>query len=398
MSGRPPLPDPARSRWRRFLLRFSHQQGLPLREGNAVDLLLGGSDILEATRTLLRGARSSLRFEMYIWKPDLVGREIADLLVEALGRGVKVHGIVDHLGSLGARPLVDRVRAAGGDLRFFHPVGLWRPLRVWNRRNHRKVVVADACEAVVGSGNWGEEYDLRHTPDAYLDLGLRLRGPSVADLDEDFRRVWRRTGGEDPGPAPRCEDPPGWACPACEGATVQVVTSLGRFGVRAIRRHTEFLVRQARGRLWIANAYFIPTLRLRRLLARAARRGVDLRLLLPGVSDNALALAASREGYGALLRAGARILERDRRFLHAKAALVGADLALVGSANLDSRSFRHNLELNLLVHHPDLARQLEAAFEAQVPESRGVTLAAWEARSPWTRLWQRAAYALRWWL
>ena len=76
----------------------------------------------------------------------------------------------------------------------------------------------------------------------------------------------------------------------------------------------------------------------------------------------------------------------------------GREHALVGSANLDSRSFRHNLELNLLVQHPDLARKLEAAFEAQVPESRVVTPAAWEARSAWTRLWQRAAYALRWWL
>jgi phosphatidylserine/phosphatidylglycerophosphate/cardiolipin synthase-like enzyme len=398
VSRRPALPDPARAAWRRFLLRFSHQQGLPVRDGNRVALLLGGTGLLDATRHLIRTARASLRFEIYIWKPDAVGRELAELLVEALERGVSVHGIVDHLGSLGASTVMDRVRAAGGNLRLFHPVGLWRPLRVWNRRNHRKVVVADGLDAVVGSGNWAEAYDLRHTEQAYLDLGLRVRGPSVADLDEDFRRVWQRTGGMDPGPAAGAEPAPPWPGPACEGATVQVVTSLGRFGVRAIRRHTEFLVRQAKGRLWIANAYFIPTLRLRRLLARAARRGVDLRLLLPGVSDNPLALAASRAGYGPLLRAGARILERDRRFLHAKAALLGEDLALVGSANLDSRSFRHNLELNLLVQHRDLALKLEEAFSAQVPESRVVTLAAWEARSWWTRLWQRAAYALRWWL
>ncbi len=398
MSRRAALPDPARGAWRRFLLRFSHHHGLPVREGNAVDLLLGGSELIDATRDLIRGARSSLRFEMYIWEADGVGEGLADLLVEALGRGVAVHGVVDHLGSLGAAALVARVQAAGGRIRYFHPVGLLRPFRTWNRRNHRKAVVADGAEAVIGSANWGEAYDLRRTPEAYLDLGLRLRGPSVADLDEDFRRVWRRCGGPDPGPSPGGTDPLPWPCPPFQGATVQVVTSLGRFGVRAIRRHTEFLVRQAQGRLWIANAYFIPTLRLRRLLSRAARRGVDLRLLLPGVSDNRLALAASRAGYGALLKAGARILERDRRFLHAKAALVGRDLALVGSANLDSRSFRHNLELNLLVQHPELAKRLEAAFEAQVPESRAVALADWKARPWWTRLWQRAAYALRWWL
>jgi cardiolipin synthase len=369
-----------------------------MRGGNDVSLLHGGAGILDATRVLIQGAQRSLRFEMYIWQPDAVGREIADLLVQALGRGVRVHGIVDHLGSLGAMPVIDRVRKAGGEIRLFHPVGLWRPLRIWNRRNHRKVVMADGVEAVVGSGNWGEEYDLRRTEAAYLDLGVRLRGPSLQDLDADFRRVWGRTG---PGALPPQEA--AGSAPAREGtwfsgATVQVVTSLQRFGSRAIRRHMELLVRQAQGRLWIANAYFIPTAGLRMLLARAARRGVDLRLLLPGVSDNPVALAASRAGYGVLLRAGATILEREVRFLHAKAALLGDDTALIGSANLDSRSFRHNLELNLLIQHEGFARELEGAFLQQLPDSRVIGLGDWEARPWWVRCWQLAAYSLRWWL
>lgn len=371
---------------------------MALREGNEVALLRGGGDILDATRALIRGARKSLRFEMYIWKPDAVGREIASLLKEASGRGVAVHGVVDHLGSLDAGSLIDQVRQAGGEIRLFHPVGLWRPLSVWNRRNHRKLVVADGIEAVVGSANWGEEYDLRLTEAAYLDMGVALRGPSVRDLDDDFQKVWRRTGA---GPGQAFEEMPGqpfWPGTWFHEARVQVVTSLQRFGTGAIRRHIELLVREARGRLWIANAYFIPTLRLRGLLGRAARRGVDLRLLLPGVSDNRLTLAASRAGYGTLLRAGAKILEREGRFLHAKAALLGHDLSLIGSANLDSRSFRHNLELNLLIQHEGLAQQLEQALLEQVPESRVVTLAQWRSRPWWVRLGQQAAYALRWWL
>jgi cardiolipin synthase len=160
----------------------------------------------------------------------------------------------------------------------------------------------------------------------------------------------------------------------------------------------ELLVRQAEGRLWIANAYFVPSARLLGLLARTARRGVDLRILLPGVSDNALTLAAGRGVFGTLLRSGARIFERGGRFLHAKAALLGWEHALVGSANLDSRSFRHNLELNLLVQHTRLAADLEQAFLEQMPDSPEVQLADWEARSLGARLWQHAAYLLRWWL
>jgi len=398
VSGGPAFPDPAGALWRRLQLRFAQQAGLPVREGNAVALLAGGTAILDATKALIRGARHSLRFEMYIWSPDAAGQEIADLLAAAAGRGVRVHGVVDHLGSLGAGHLIDRVRAAGGAIRHFHPVAPWRPLHIWNRRNHRKLVIADGQEAVAGSANWATEYDLRRTATAFLDLGLALRGPSVADLDEDFRRVWRRCGPDDLAAAPAQAPGALWLGPWHEDAVVQVVTSVQRFGARAIRRHVEFLVRQAKGRLWIANAYFVPSRRLLRLLARAARRGVDLRILLPGVSDNVLTLAAGRGVFGALLRAGARIFERGGRFLHAKAALLGSEHALVGSVNLDSRSFRHNLELNLLVQHAGFAAELEKAFLDQMPDSREVQLAAWEARSWPTRLGQHAAYALRWWL
>ena len=106
------LPGPDKAGWRRFLLSFSIQHGMALREGNDVALLRGGGDLLDATRALIRGARKSLRFEMYIWKPDAVGREIASLLEEASGRGVAVHGVVDHLGSLDAAALIRQVQQA----------------------------------------------------------------------------------------------------------------------------------------------------------------------------------------------------------------------------------------------------------------------------------------------
>lgn len=394
------IPDPVHNLRRRLLAKLGHRHGLPLREGNAALLLEGGGAWLEATGALIRGARASLDFEMYIWADDPVGRSIAGLLKEALGRGVRVRGLVDALGSFGSDELLEDLRGAGAELLRFHPVAPWRPLRVWNRRNHRKLLVADGVEAVTGSANWGQDYDGLGNASAYLDIGLGLRGPSVSDLAEDFEKLWRRCGGE-----PRRPSEPGVRSPEplqpgpwIEPVTVQVVTSLSRRGGRAIRRHLDLLIRQARHSLWIANAYFVPGPRLLRLLVRAARRGTDLRLLLPGPSDNRFVQAASRAVYAPLLKAGARISERRGRVLHAKAALVDEAWVVIGSANLDPRSFRHNLELNLALHHPALTAQVRRLFEALSAESDPVDAESW-ARRPWpARLWSWIAYRCRWWL
>lgn len=391
------LPHPFENLRRRLLARLGHRHGLPLREGNAVSLLEDGDAWLAATEALLRGARHHVAFEMYIWADDTVGRRVAALLKAALARGVRVRGVVDALGSHGARALVAEVEAAGAEIQWFHPVGLWRPLRIWNRRNHRKLLVVDGNEALVGSANWGEDYAPGGNAAAFIDLGLALRGPSVADLAEDMTRLWTRCGGsgEALGAAP---GGPRWAGPWLEGATIQVVTSLSRMGARAIARHLDLLVRHCRETLWIANAYFLPPRRMVRALARAARRGVDVRLLLPGETDQAFVQAASRHGYGPLLRAGVRTFERQARMLHAKATLVDDGWVVVGTANLDPRSFRHNLEVNLAVQQAALAARMKAVFLAQAGHSHEVELADWRRRNWITRAWGRLAHAFRWWL
>lgn len=393
------LPDSFEALRRRLLTRLGHRQGLPLREGNDVALLEGGEAWLAAVEALIRGARERLVFEMYIWADDPVGRRIQALLREALGRGVAVRGVVDALGSFGSEALLDELRTAGAELRLYHRAGLWlgRPLQVWNRRNHRKILVADGDEAVVGSANWSSDYDPQSQPEAYLDLGVALRGPSVADLGEDMDRLWRRCGGR-PAPPRRAVPGPRWPGPWTPGVTVQVVTSLSRVGTRAIHRHLHLLIRHCQHELWIANAYFLPGRGLTRALARAARRGVDLRILLPGRTDQPFVQAASRHGYGRFLRAGVRIFERRSRMLHVKAAVVDGVWAVIGTANLDSRSFRHNLELNLALHHPGLAARCREIFLLQAAHSHPVELEAWERRGWAARWWGRLAHAFRWWL
>lgn len=369
---------------------------MPLREGNQVGLLPGGDAILEATLTLIRRARRELRFEIYIWEDDATGREVQAALREALGRGVAILGLVDALGSWRAGRMVSELRAAGADLRWFHPVASWRP-RLWNRRNHRKLLIADGVELVLGSANWGMDYRPSGNREAFLDVGLALRGPSVADALEDFAAVWRRSEGSPP-PPPAVGGGPMWDGPWHGEAQVQLVSSAVSHPRMRLRRHFSLLLSQVRRELLIANAYFLPGPRILRRLRRLAARGRRVVLLLPGVTDQAFVQAASRHIYGQLLGGGVRILERAGTMLHAKAVLLDGEALLAGSANLDPRSFRHNLELNILVRQPALVAEARGHFEAQLAQARPCDPAAWAGRSWRARAWSWFAYRFRWWL
>lgn len=395
------LPDPIQALRRRVFLRAAHRHGLPLREGNALGLLPGGDAILDATLALIHGARSDLRFEMYIWADDAVGREMAEALKVALHRGVAVRGLVDAVGSWGAGRMVQELRDAGADLRWFHPVASWRP-KIWNRRNHRKLLLADGAEAVIGSANWGLDYRPSENPEAFLDVGLVLNGPSVADLVADFAAAWLRSEGEMP-PTPASglssgATPRLWDGLWREEALVQVVSSAAPGGRLALRRHFHLLLNQVREELLVANAYFIPGLRILKRLKHLARRDRRVVLLLPGASDQPFVQAASRHIYGQLLERGVRIFEREHAMLHAKAAILDGEALFTGSANLDPRSFHLNLELNLLARQPEIVAEAKARFEAQLPLSKEREAAAWPRRSLWARGWSWFAYQFRWWL
>ena len=390
-----PLPDPVQNLWHRLMMHFGHRLGLPLRDDTALSLLDSGSAILDATKALIRGARYSIYFEIYIWADDAVGREIAALLVDAKGRGVDVRGVVDDLGTWGSAALLSNVDKAGIPLLRFHPVAPWRRFRIMNRRNHRKLLISDEHEAIVGSANWGLDYDAQANPNAFLDEGVVLRGPIVKDLGEDFDKVWQRAGG-DTFHRPSGADVVIWRGPWIEPITVQLVSSAGHRGTGAIRQHLWLLISQVQKELLIANAYFVPGVRLSRLLCRAAKRGVAVQILVPGHSDNGFVQAAGRASYGKLLESGVRIFERQGRMLHSKAGVFDDGLALIGSGNLDPRSFRLNMELNLAIHHSGVAGELRRIFESYRTESVEIQAQAWAQRPWWRRAYERFAYQFRW--
>ncbi len=385
------------SLWRR-LLAFGNRHSLPVSEGNAVRILETGASILEASRQLIAEARHTLHFEIYIWNDDPTGREFLDALLAARARGVVIRGVVDQVGSWSAEAMMQEAWKAGMDVRFYNPIGLALPRKAWSRRNHRKLVIADGAAAVIGSANWADDYNCARKPDSYLDMGLEITGPVLADLNQDFAECWSRVDGPpfpDPtptgGPLALCRD--GWFL----DVPIQVLSSL-QPRHQPIRRHLLLVLRQVRHKAIMASAYFVPDPKVLRVLIRTARRGVSTDLILPGASDHPTVQAAGRATFERLLEAGVRIWERRDRMLHTKAAILDQEIVIIGSANLDALSFRRNLELNLVLRSQELAASLERLLLKDRVQSQPWDLAKWKAQPFWRHAWQRLIYALWPWL
>jgi len=388
---------PLQSLWRRILAHGA-RNCLPSSEGNAARLLDSGRAILEASRELIRGAERTLHFETYIWSDDRSGREMLELLKAARDRGVQIRGIVDHVGSWSSDSLLREARDGGMDVRAFHPISLRLPWRKWTRRNHRKLLIADGSRAIVSSANWGDDYNCAVNPRSYRDLGLELLGPILDDLSRDFAASWARVRGSALPGAPVSGPPE--ALPSGEwvaGIPIQMVSSLAR-RPQPMRRHLLMVLRQVRSSAIIASAYFVPDPQVLRTLARMARRGVQTDLLLPGTSDHPAIQEASRATFGRLLQTGVRIWERQGRMLHSKAAVLDREIVILGSANLDTLSFRRNLELNLVLRSRPLAEILETTLEHDRDQSLPWNLEHWNAIPAWRKGLQRMIYALWRWL
>jgi cardiolipin synthase A/B len=384
--------------WRQKLLLFAWRENAPLREGNNVALYADGGLLLEAWRDLIRNAERSLDIEMYLWSDDVIGRGYVDLVKEALARGVAVRIAYDAVGCWQASHHIQKLKAEGAHVHVFRPIAPWRLRGNPNHRNHRKLVIADDTVAIVGSANWSLDYDQCANPECFIDVGLGVTGPIVNDLALDFRNVWETEAKErlapplDPRPGLQ---PPGDVLP---NVPVQMVSGWQLGDQNAIRRLYGLLIRSARTEIALATPYFVLGRRLMRALCKAAEQGMPVTIVVPGEIDQIWVRAAARATYGRLLRAGARIFERPKRMIHAKVAVVDGEVAVVGTANLDPRSFLHNLELNLDVHHREVARRVAQFVREQKECSVEVHLAAHTQRPFLTKLWQRFAYELRYWM
>lgn len=368
-----------------------------LRRYNCVTPLRSGRAAFPAMLAAIRAAREKIHMEIYILRADKIGHEFQQAFIERAKAGVQVRLIYDGLGSFGLpAKYVGELREAGVETVVFHPVAPWRRRRGLNRRDHQKILIVDDEFGFTGGINIGDEYrPLEEGGGGWHDLHARLEGPAVFDLGRIFRRTWLACGGQ---PFPEPELPHPEPSRPLHRAAVEVISSV-RMRTRSRMRHAYLhAIRRAEESIDIMNAYFIPDRGLRRAFARAARRGVAVRVIVPSASDVAAVYYASRHLYARMMRYGVRIFEWPERMMHAKSGVIDGVWSTIGTYNLDRRSFLHNLEVGLIIIDRPLGGMLGSQFEEDLRTCREVLLEEWVRRSRWQKFLEWVFYQLRYWL
>jgi cardiolipin synthase len=379
--------------------------------GQELTLYTESPPLIEAMLADIRQAKSRVWLETYIFANDAAGRAVADALAERAQAGCDVRLLVDAWGSFSTpNALFDKLRAAGVKVHRFHAfleafyaVSF---LQVLNTRDHRKLLVIDERIAYFGGMNVVDQSGLESKADVrarrlpksagWRDVHVRMVGPQQAALAAMFDRLWNRVHHR-----PIGSREPNWPAKEIVAAPED---SIFFFDSRPLVRDRQPyriiapLLRQARHDITLSVAYFIPLGRVLRELLRARKRGVRVRVILPGKSDVKVVQWASRHMYEYLLKRGVRIYERKDRMLHSKAMVIDGRWSMVGSCNLDARSLRLNLEFLAVAHSKPLAEALLAICEDEIRQSERVTAGYVRRRSRWQRQLDRAAWNLRRWL
>jgi cardiolipin synthase len=372
---------------RRLLSRIDQA---PLLPGVSIEPFYRGEAALAAMLAAIGAASVEVLLQSYILRDDWTGERVARALIDAAQRGVVVRLLVDAFGSSATkRSYWAHLRRRGVNVRQINNLmpALW-----WGKtyRDHRKLLVVDRQLAFTGGMNLGDEYSGSSREPGWRDTHARFDGAAAWEMAIVFRESWESAGGS------HFEIEPRGAEPGAGGADVLILDS------RPLRGHHETaavlaaVVGAARESIWLTAAYFAPRRLAIDLLLAAQRRGVDVRLLLPGRTDVPLVRHAGHGFFAELLHAGVRLFEYQPAVLHAKTILIDRTLAMIGSSNLDFRSFHLNAECNALCFDPRLGASLALQFERDLVESVEQDSASWSARSFWHRCGDLLAKRLAW--
>ncbi len=346
-------------------------------EGNQVQLLADTNLTFRRIEEAVMEAKETLHLEYYIWRADKSGTRLRDLLVERAKAGVKVRFLYDGLGSLFlGRNFLKPMREAGITVSPFHSGHSLRAKWSINLRSHRKIIIVDGRIGFTGGMNIGDEYLGRNKSLGYWrDTHLRLEGPTVLQLQLVFAEDWYYATGEE------LVSPEQFPAPKVDDDVIAQVVSSGPIGnIRTFHALMFTAINEARDRITLATSYFVPTESLLMALETAARRGVEVRLLLAGRSAHYYTVLAGRSYYESLLSAGVTIHEYKRGILHSKTLTIDGNWSLVGSPNFDARSLLLNFEVGVAMYDRRIAKELEDQYEKDLLHSRLIRQVHWEKR------------------
>ncbi|MGE3545623.1 MAG: phosphatidylserine/phosphatidylglycerophosphate/cardiolipin synthase family protein, partial [Kofleriaceae bacterium] len=348
-----------------------------------VTVLRDGEQTFPAMLEKLAAAKRSILLETYILAGDRTGNRFKSVLIERARAGVEIKIIYDAVGSLGlSDDWVEGLRAAGCEVIDFNPIAPWRRRFRLSHRDHRKVVVVDHEVAFTGGLNIADDYaSIAEGGRGWHDMHCRVTGPIVQDLARMFRRTWLRAGGK-----PFAPIPPAPPTLTTGGSYVRLLDNTRRRSRGTIRRAYLHVMRAARRSVLIENAYFLPDRGVRATMVRAVRRGVDVRVIVPGHSDVRLVEWASLYVLRRLSRLGVKLFRWRGPMMHAKTAVVDDTWSTIGSYNFDAQSRFSNLEVTVEILDPEVATTLSRQFERDAANSDPFDEQSW-IRLPW---WTKA--------
>jgi cardiolipin synthase len=357
-------------------------------EGNKITALLNGDEIFPAMLAAIRGAKETINFETYIYWSGDIGREFADALSERARAGVKVHLLIDWVGSAKMEEKdLEEMRQAGVEVRQYHPLR-WYNLGRINNRTHRKLLVVDGKVGFTGGVGIAEQWTGKaQDPEHWRDSHFRAEGPVVAQMQAVLIDNWTKTTGKVLHGAayfPKLS-PVG-------NSRAQVFSSSPSGGSESMHLMYLLALTAAERNIQISASYFVPDEMTRAALVDARKRGVRVQLILPGKHiDTDTVRSSSRGMWGELLQAGVEISEYEPTMYHCKVMIVDDLLVSVGSTNFDDRSFQLNDEANLNIYDADFARAQVAIFERDLKSARRITYEQWLDR-PWKdKAWEEIA-------
>ncbi len=378
--------------------------GSPLIAGNKLTLLNDGPQTMKAMMAAIKDAKDNINLETYIFDEEGLGGEFADLLMQKQREGVQVNIIYDSIGSLNTpSEFFQKLRDAGISVVEFNPVNPFKRMISWrlNNRDHRKILVVDGMIAFTGGINITDDYSSsslfrsrskNRSNLGWRDTHIQVEGPAVASFQWLFMETWVSQKVDDIAARKYF--------PRLQPVGDKIVRVIGSKpdGDYEIYKAYILAMQEAKTSIHITNSYFVPDAQMVDALTKAAQRGVDVKIVFPGVSDAGLVRHAGRSFYSQLMASGVRIFELQASVLHAKTAVIDGYWSTVGSTNLDMRSFLHNSEVNLIAIDQNFGTVMESAFNEDLKNSVEITPGKWEQRPASDRMREWMARRLEYWL